>query len=146
MRNYSGSGGGDMGVGMNEAKHWHRRAYGGLVSSISHTICAPLNHELQGNATQMLPEELGHAAAYEAFRTWMHNSSIYEPLSGDVERQREGLIGIAIAEGDFSCATGTVSLANLNQLQPLDSWHTLVVQETATPAWKLPRLLRPQDP
>jgi hypothetical protein len=64
----------------------------------------------------MLPEELGHAAAYEAFRTWMHNSSIYEPLSGDVERQREGLIGIAIAEGDFSCATGTVSLADLNQL------------------------------
>jgi len=28
----------------------------------------------------------------------MHNSSIYEPLSGDIERQREGLIGLAIAE------------------------------------------------
>lgn len=80
VRNYSGAGG-DMGVGSNEARHWHRRAYGGL-----------------GNATQMLPEELGHAAAYEAYRTWMHNSSIYEPLSGDVERQREGLIGLAIAE------------------------------------------------
>lgn len=81
VRNYSGAGGGDMGVGMNEARHWHRRAYGGL-----------------GNATQMLPEEIGHAAAYEAYRTWMHNSSIYEPLSGDAERQREGLIGLAIAE------------------------------------------------
>jgi len=80
VRNYSGAGG-DLGVGLNEARHWHRRAYGGL-----------------GNAAQMLPEELGHAAAYEAYRTWMHNSSIYEPLSGDIERQREGLIGLAIAE------------------------------------------------
>jgi hypothetical protein len=49
----------------------------------------------------MRPEELGHAAAYEAYRTWMHNSSMYEPLSGDVERQQEALIGLAIAEGDF---------------------------------------------
>jgi hypothetical protein len=79
VRNYSGSGG--LGIGQNEARHWHRRAYGGL-----------------GNATQMLPEELGHAAAYEAYRTWMHNSSMYEPLSGDLERQREALIGLAIAE------------------------------------------------
>jgi hypothetical protein len=47
----------------------------------------------------MLPAEIGHAAAYEAYRTWMHNSSIYEPLSGDIERQRDGLIGLAIAEG-----------------------------------------------
>lgn len=47
----------------------------------------------------MLPEEIGHAAAYEAYRTWIHNSSIYEPLSGDIERQREGLIGLAVAEG-----------------------------------------------
>jgi hypothetical protein len=64
----------------------------------------------------MLPEEIGHAAAYEAYRTWMHNSSIYEPLSGDAERQREGLIGLAIAEGEVFCRTGTVSLADLNQL------------------------------
>jgi len=64
----------------------------------------------------MLPEELGHAAAYEAYRTWMHNSSIYEPLSGDVERQREGLIGLAIAEGKVFCRAGTVGLADLNRL------------------------------
>ena len=48
----------------------------------------------------MLPSELGHAAAYEAYRTWIHNSSMYEPLSGDIDRQREGLIGLAMAEGD----------------------------------------------
>lgn len=47
----------------------------------------------------MLPAEIGHAAAYEAYRTWIHNSSMYEPLSGDTERQREGLIGLAVAEG-----------------------------------------------
>jgi len=84
VRDYSGLGGETslgFGVGMNEARHWHRRAYGGL-----------------GNTTQMLPGEIGHAAAYEAYRTWIHNSSIYEPLSGDIERQREGLIGLAIAE------------------------------------------------
>lgn len=38
MRDYSGQGG--MGVGMHEARHWHRRAYGGLVSDfISHLSC-----------------------------------------------------------------------------------------------------------
>lgn len=47
----------------------------------------------------MQPTEIGHAAAYEAYRTWTQNSSMYEPLSGDVERQREGLIGLAVAEG-----------------------------------------------
>jgi len=80
VRQYSGSTV-EQGVGMHEANHWHRRAYGGL-----------------GELDQMQPAEIGHAAAYEAYRTWIHNSSIYEPLSGDVERQREGLIGLAVAE------------------------------------------------
>ncbi|KAJ6558555.1 hypothetical protein DFH09DRAFT_533930 [Mycena vulgaris] len=80
VRQYSGSQL-EQGVGMHEAKHWHRRAYGGL-----------------GELGQMSPAEIGHAAAYEAYRTWTHNSSLYEPLSGDVERQREGLIGLAVAE------------------------------------------------
>lgn len=46
----------------------------------------------------MSPTEIGHAAAYEAYRTWMHNRSMYEPLGPDMERQREGLIGLAVAE------------------------------------------------
>jgi len=41
---------------------------------------------------------MGHAAAYEAYRTWIHNSSIYEPISADPMRQREALIGLAVAE------------------------------------------------
>ncbi|KAJ6495579.1 hypothetical protein C8R47DRAFT_1115608 [Mycena vitilis] len=80
VRQYSGSPM-DQGVGMHEARHWHKRAYGGL-----------------GELGLMQPAEIGHAAAYEAYRTWIHNSSIHEPLSGDIERQREGLIGLAIAE------------------------------------------------
>jgi hypothetical protein len=88
---------------MHEAKQWHRRAYGGLVSVLaSSKRCKRLLNIEQGEVNQMLPEQIGHAAAYEAYRTWVHNSSMYEPLSGDVERQREGLIGLAVAEGAYS--------------------------------------------
>jgi len=81
VRDSSSVSGGGIGVGLHEARHWHRRAYGG-----------------QGELNMMSPTEIGHAAAYEAYRTWIHNSSMYEPLSGDNERQREGLIGLAVAE------------------------------------------------
>ncbi|KAK0438702.1 uncharacterized protein EV420DRAFT_1644631 [Desarmillaria tabescens] len=84
VRDFSSNSGG-LGVGIHEARHWHSRAYGGLGT-------------FQGELNQMLPQEIGHAAAYEAYRTWIHNSSIYEPLSGDFERQREALIGLAVAE------------------------------------------------
>jgi len=54
---------------------------------------------LKNEVNFLAPNELGHAAAYEAYRTWIHNSFIYEPLSGDIERQREALTGLAVAEG-----------------------------------------------
>ncbi|OBZ67286.1 hypothetical protein A0H81_12947 [Grifola frondosa] len=69
------------GPGHNEARHWHRRIYGGLI-----------------NLGQALPADIGAAAAYEAYRTWKYNTYLYEPLNADRERQREGLIGMAIAE------------------------------------------------
>ena len=47
----------------------------------------------------MLPNDVGAAAAYEAYRTWKHNTFLYEPLSADRLQQREGLVGMAIAEG-----------------------------------------------
>ncbi|KAF8813651.1 hypothetical protein BYT27DRAFT_7180403 [Phlegmacium glaucopus] len=81
VREYGGAPAGGMGVGLHEARLWHRRAYAGL-------------HEI----SLLQPNEIGHAAAYEAYRTWIHNSSIYEPLSGDIERQREALTGLAVAE------------------------------------------------
>jgi len=79
VRNWSPSAG--MGVGIHEAQHWHQLAYGGLR-----------------DLGLMLPDEIGHAAAYEAYRSWIHNSSMYEPYLEDLERQREGMIGLAIAE------------------------------------------------
>ncbi len=48
--------------------------------------------------TQLLPEDIGAAAAYEAYRTWKYNSFLHEPLSAEREAQREGLTGMAIAE------------------------------------------------
>ncbi|KAI5889747.1 uncharacterized protein SCHCODRAFT_02635496 [Schizophyllum commune H4-8] len=70
-----------LGVGLHEARHWHRRAYGGLVDPLSLT-----------------PDELGYASAYEAYRVWIHNADIVQPISGDPERQREAMIGLAVAE------------------------------------------------
>ncbi|KJA27738.1 hypothetical protein HYPSUDRAFT_62780 [Hypholoma sublateritium FD-334 SS-4] len=70
-----------MGVSLDEARHWHRRAYGP-----------------QNEIAYLAPEELGHAAAYEAYRSWIYNKHLYEPLSGDIERQREALTGLAVAE------------------------------------------------
>ncbi|KAI0780279.1 hypothetical protein C8Q74DRAFT_1316590 [Fomes fomentarius] len=72
---------GSMGIAREDARHWHRRIYSGLV---------PL--------MQLLPDDIGAAAAYEAYRTWKHNSFLHEPLSADREQQREGLVGMAIAE------------------------------------------------
>ncbi|KAJ7594726.1 hypothetical protein C8J56DRAFT_927495 [Mycena floridula] len=68
------------GVGINEAQHWHTSAYG------------------KGELGELDPSEIGHAAAYEAYRSWMHNSSMRDPLGGDFERQRDALIGLAVGE------------------------------------------------
>ncbi|TFY79959.1 hypothetical protein EWM64_g4053 [Hericium alpestre] len=75
------SGAGPLGVGMHEARHWHRRAYGGI-----------------GDITRMLPSEIGHAAGYEAYRSWIHRSPTFQIFDGDLERQKEALISLAIAE------------------------------------------------
>ncbi|OSD03763.1 hypothetical protein PYCCODRAFT_194549 [Trametes coccinea BRFM310] len=72
---------GGVGLGRREARYWHRRVYSGL---------SPL--------AQLLPTDIGAAAAYEAYRTWKHNPTLYEPLGMDPVRVREGLIGMAIAE------------------------------------------------
>ncbi|KAI9510833.1 hypothetical protein F5148DRAFT_1176145 [Russula earlei] len=60
------------GFGKHEARMWHRRAYAGL-----------------GEVTRMMPQEIGAAAAYEAYRQFLYS---------DYERQREALRALAIAE------------------------------------------------
>jgi len=52
---------------------------------------------MPGEINHMSPAEIGHAAAYEAYRTWLRDSAMYE-IVGERERQREGLVGIAVAE------------------------------------------------
>ncbi|KAF8160964.1 hypothetical protein B0H34DRAFT_698894 [Crassisporium funariophilum] len=105
VQEFGGAPAGGMGVGLHEARHWHRRAYGGL-----------------NEISMMAPNEVGHAAAYEAYRTWIHNSSMYEPLSGDIERQREALTGLAVAEA-----------ARLLQFsaRPADNYARLAATEAA---------------
>lgn len=91
----------------------------------------------------MLPTEIGHAAAYEAYRTWIHNSSMYEPLSGDIHKQREGLIGLAVAEG----STGISFLLSILNVRPqlLVSSPMPAVKWIAIPPWVPPRQqLRPR--
>ncbi|KAG2153661.1 uncharacterized protein EDB93DRAFT_1248563 [Suillus bovinus] len=70
-----------VGTGINEARTWHRWVYGGL--------CA---------INVLTSQEIGYASAYEAYRVWIHNNVLYEPLCAEIERQREAYIGLAIAE------------------------------------------------
>jgi len=85
---------------------WHRRAYG------------------SGELRTMTPTEIGHAAAYEAYRTWQHNSSIYEPLSGDHDRQREGLVGLAIAEATRLMGHAGRSMDRYNRVEATEAAAT----------------------
>ncbi|KAI0268309.1 hypothetical protein BC834DRAFT_686282 [Gloeopeniophorella convolvens] len=67
-------------AGLVEARYLHRLIYGGLSDPARH-----------------LPAELGHAAAYEAFRHCLHHPLIYDEVQ-DTERQCEAVVGLAIAE------------------------------------------------
>lgn len=69
------------GVGLHEARHWHRQAYGGF-----------------GDIRTLSPRDIGHAAAYEAYRIWIHNRTISD-LRSDFGQRREAFVALAIAEG-----------------------------------------------
>jgi hypothetical protein len=56
-------------------------------------------YRVQGDIEQMEAEEIGHAAAYEAHRIWIHNPQIYESVLAGTEQRREAFIALAIAEG-----------------------------------------------
>jgi hypothetical protein len=47
----------------------------------------------------MMPQEIGIAAAYEAYRQIKYSTNVYHHLYTDYERQREAMRGLAIAEG-----------------------------------------------
>ena len=46
-----------------------------------------------------MPQEIGYAAAYEAYRQLRYNSNVYSNGYTDYERQRETQRALAIAEG-----------------------------------------------
>src|SRR6267154_1223212 len=52
----------------------------------------------QGAVNALGPHEIGHAPAYEAYRIWIHNTALCEPLGGEIERQKEALVALAVAE------------------------------------------------
>jgi hypothetical protein len=47
----------------------------------------------------MMPQEIGYAAAYEAYRQIKYSTNVYQNLYTDYERQREAMRALAIAEG-----------------------------------------------
>lgn len=51
----------------------------------------------------MSSADIGSAAAYEAYRMWRHHhGTLFGPLGGERERERECLVGLATAEGTFT--------------------------------------------
>ncbi|KAF8332046.1 uncharacterized protein EI90DRAFT_916672 [Cantharellus anzutake] len=73
---------GGSSVGPSEARHWHRRIYGGMIDIGS-----------------LPPADLGAAAGYEAYRLFTYHRGIYRtPLADDRDREEEALAGLAIAE------------------------------------------------
>ena len=63
--------------------------------------------ESKVDLSQLLPQDIGMAAAYEAYRMWKHHRGVlFDPLLsggtvGAIERVREGLVGLAIGEGSY---------------------------------------------
>jgi hypothetical protein len=116
------------GVGKEEARYWHSRAYGGIVRSPSiSTSPFPVSFELKGEVTRMMPEEIGAAAAYEAYREMKYSSSMYNFLYSDFERHREALRGMAIAEGNVTIDLSP-SLSPFHFSHVIDSLVIIVVR------------------
>jgi hypothetical protein len=61
----------------------------------------------------MLPQEIGAAAAYEAYRQIKYGHSMFQFLHSDYERQREALRGLAVAEGKHATMIRCPSLLTL---------------------------------
>lgn len=75
------------------------------VSDLS-PLSTALTAHAQVNLAQVLPADIGAAAAYEAYRIFKYRRErVFDPLGQDVERQREALIAMAVAEGASSLAS-----------------------------------------
>lgn len=79
-----------------------------MVNTLFHSL-SPSDDIGQGAVDTLRPSEIGHAAAYEAYRGWIHNSSMYASFGDDDYRQREALAGLAIGEGPVRCRASNAS-------------------------------------
>ena len=65
----------------------------------------------------MMPADVGAAAAYEVWRNWKYHYGIYgQPLAGDMERQREALVGLAVGEGISTITYNLIILCHSKQI------------------------------
>lgn len=86
----------------------------------------------------MPPNEIGAAAAYEVFRTWRyHYGIIAQPLSGDRERQREALIGLAVGEGKSASDIHVLMLTLFLSLKLQDYGSSQTDMQIKQGVWQL---------
>lgn len=86
----------------------------------------------------MPPNEIGAAAAYEVFRTWRyHYGIIAQPLSGDRERQREALIGLAVGEGKSASDIHVLMLTLILLLKLRDYGSSQTDMQIKQGVWQL---------
>ena len=68
---------------------------------LSYSLLQPsCRTHLQAELTRLLPNEVGAAAAYEAWRQYRHTLSHYDYLN-PYDRRQEAMHGLAVAEGEF---------------------------------------------
>ena len=71
-----------------------------------------------------MPQEIGFAAAYEAYRQFKYSTSVYNHLYTDYERQHDVLRALAIAEGmSLSIVTFSLTLTCLPPYQASRLWQ-----------------------
>ena len=114
-----------------------------MRTSLHHTQCRA-DQGLQVNLSQVLPADIGAAAAYEAYRVYKYRRQhVFDPLGQDIERQREALIAMAIAES-ASFPLLSPSAYELTPVQRRSSGSTRGARSTRTASRTRRRQRRPR--
>jgi hypothetical protein len=96
-----------IGVGIHDACRLYKRIYGGLVSSYQFMIEPHVLICLtQMDPGDVYPNELGYAAAFEAYRSWKFHGLTYGMREGSLAQQHEVLVALAVAQSTRSIHSG----------------------------------------